>query len=385
MSTLESPLALLLDLRAGVYSIHPDLHRLPAMQLFCTLRAVNHELLAASKKRMEEFLRFMSVVPKGGELPPAHKALAMMQTELHLMRYVQQHACSDDRIVAGSWALKRLLQQHNAEGNWAPADMDVMTRGVQETDAVIVDSKAYWFNLGYTVRCERYDVRRTDYYTGEGRADDHNRLRQLIRAWVEENAGDMQYARLIGELGRVVDNLPPQLLGARPWRIPTVQGGNDNGRPCFVPYKLTVTRPHGTSHCINVIPYVYVNGDLPRVPGTLTGRMTAFLNAFLAPPMESIVESFDILQCAVWCRMNENKNGYTFGGPGMTAILQSLEVGGIGPILPLQLTNCAFATSTKAYDDEPVGPATDEQMKIIVERQMKRIAKYMSRGFRFAE
>ena len=51
-------------------------------------------------------------------------------------------------------------------------------------------------------------------------------------------------------------------------------------------------------------------------------------------------------------------------------------------ILPLQLTNCAFATSTKAYEDEPAGPATDEQMKIIVERQMKRLAKYMSRGFR---
>ncbi len=372
MASLESPLVHLLDLRAGVYSIHPDLHRLPAMQLICTLRAVNHELLAASKKRMEEFLRFMSVVPKGGELPPAHKALTMMQTELHLMRYIQMHACSDDRIVAGSWALKRLLQQHNAEGNWAPADIDVMTRGVQETDAVIVDSKAYWFNLGYTVQCERYDVRATDYYTGEGRADDHNRLRQLIRAWVDQNAGDMQYARLIGELGRVVDNLPPQLLGARPWRIPTFEVGND-GQPFFVPYKLTVTRPQGTSHCINVIPYVCVPVFLPRT-----------LEAALAmAPIESIVDSFDILQCAVWCRMNENKNGYTFGGPGMEAVTQSLE-GGARPILPLQLTNCAFATSTKAHHDEQAGPATDEQMQIVVDRQMKRLAKYMSRGFRFA-
>ena len=277
------------------------------------------------------------------------------------MRYIQMHACSDDRIVAGA---RQASAAADAEGNWAPADIDVMTRGVQETDAVIVDSKAYWFNLGYTVQCERYDVRATDYYTGEGRADDHNRLRQLIRAWVDQNAGDMQYARLIGELGRVVDMPPRRRASVADPHLRAVE--SERWAAVLRPVQADRHAAQGTSHCINVIPYVCVPVFLPRTLEAASGDGAHREHRRLIRQ-----------QCAVWCRMNENKNGRR---PARST--QSLEGG--ARILPLQLTNCAFATSTKAHHDEQAGPATDEQMQIVVDRQMKRLAKYMSRGFPYA-
>jgi hypothetical protein len=107
-------------------------------------------------------------------------------------------------------------------------------------------------------------------------------------------------------------------------------------------------------------------------------------------PIETVVESFDILQCAVVCRLNKDLNGYDLGGPGATAIKQSIQRG-MWPRMKL-LTACVFGKVT----DLPFDPLQTQNAELgelelrraldcAVTRQMERIWKYLTRGFRFED
>lgn len=324
------------------------------------------------------------------------------------MRYIQLHASGEHRVVAGSWALHRLLSGENTEVTWLPGDLDVLVRGRREAHVVIEQTKAYWSRLGCTVETAIPEKENNGYTLGPIPqvvpfgyllADcpafpnvlpaGATVLQGCIRRWLDVHRADPAYAPLLHQLELAAEHLPaePDECG---WLVEAVGSVENVTTVDDVTAKIIVTSPnaHRTTHKINIISYVKV---LPSTRPTDAERAEAE-----RAPIESVVDSFDMVQCAVWCRMNENLNGYRFGGAGEAAIKSGLR---LGPIPPLVLAPCVFAKATNLEDANfggPWRPASDALgddlvpilydrscMEALIDFQMQRIVKYLRRSFRF--
>jgi len=400
----EQLLDQLLDPRSEFYTKHPEL---PPLTIMCKLRVCKW-LRDFAWNSVEECLIILNLHRKGAPLPPPgslarSKMFAKMQVEMQLMRFIKAFASSENRIVAGSFPLHRLLLQNGADGEWKHGDIDLMTRGVAEADQAIDDTKAYWQALGYTVDARFPVTTEGSDYAFAGLEWVHERsqsrewhvqisrdeLQDRISTWTHEKRDDPKYAPLMGELNKTAEALPAGPL-ARPWLI--ARRTRDNGVVYCSTIKITVTKPGrlGASHVINIIPYIKVRAKVKR-PAAATAQYKALKaqarEEAITAPITSIVDSFDILACAVYIRMNANGNGYEFGGAGVAPIMASLNNG--NPDLPLALTPCVFgratdlpkslAASIHTTDSE----AMERAVRAAVCRQMERIAKYLERGFVF--
>ena len=322
------------------------------------------------------------------------------------MRYIQLHASGEHRVVAGSWALHRLLSGENAEVTWLPGDLDVLVRGRGEAKLAIEQTMAYWSRLGYTVETAAPEERNsyTQYEvipSGHLLADrpaflsvlptgyDATVLQGCMRRWLDVHRADPAYAPLLHQLDLAAEHLPakPDECG---WLVEAIGAVERVMTVDDVTAKIVVTSPnaHKTTHKINIISYVKV---LPSMRPTDAERAMAE-----RAPIESVVDSFDMVQCAVWCRMNADLNSYRFGGAGEAVIKSGLR---LGPIPPLVLAPCVFAKATNLCDacfGGPWRPATDvlgdqpvpilydrSCMEALINFQMQRIVKYLRRGFRF--
>ena len=305
------------------------------------------------------------------------------------MRYIQLHASGEHRVVAGSWALHRLLTSENAEVTWLPGDLDVLVRGRGEAKLAIEQTKAYWSSLGYKVDAcvsENNSYSQPGMLGHAGLESDTTlpagwnveTLQGCIRHWLDVHRAEPAYAPLLDQLELAPERLPAETAVCS-WLV-EAQGGREHMTTKII---VTSPKPHGTAHDINIIAYAKV------IPSRRT--RTTLVEAGRAP-IESIVDSFDILQCTVWCRMNSDLNGYRFGGAGEVAIKSGL---GLGPMPPLELTPCVFSKATNllegvvrhggvpgshshtfVYDQEGV--------EALIDYQMRRIVKYLHRGFRFS-
>ena len=304
------------------------------------------------------------------------------------MRYIQLHASGEHRVVAGSWALHRLLSGENAEVTWLPGDLDVLVRGRGEAKLAIEQTKAYWSSLGYKVdACVSEDNSYAqpgmlghaglESDTGLPAGWNVETLQGCIRHWLDVHGAEPAYAPLLDQLELAPERLPAETAVCS-WLV-EAQGGSEHMTTKII---VTSPKPHGTAHDINIIAYAKV------IPSRRT--RTTLVEAGRAP-IESIVDSFDILQCAVWCRMNSDLNGYRFGGAGEVAIKSGLA---LGPMPPLELTPCIFSKATNLidgvvrHDGVPGGSHTfvydPEGVKALIDYQMRRIVKYLQRGFRFS-
>ena len=300
------------------------------------------------------------------------------------MRYIQLHASGEHRVVAGSWALHRLLSGENAEVTWLPGDLDVLVRGRGEAKLTIEQTKAYWSSLGYKVDAcvsEDNSYAQPGMLAHAGLECDEilpagwnvETLQGCIRHWLDVHGEESAYAPLLHQLELAPERLPAETAVCS-WLVEAMGARGSE----HVTTKIIVTspKPHGTAHKINIIAYVKA---IPSTTLVEAGRA----------PIESVVDSFDILQCAVWCRMNSDLNGYRFGGAGEVAIKSGL---GLGLMPPLELTPCVFAKATNLIEgvrhDGVPGSHTfvydQEGVEALIDFQMRRIVKYLHRGFRFS-
>lgn len=200
----------LLDPRSDFYAMHPELK---PMELFCLLRVASKELNALAWKAVQECWDKMGLHRMGSTLPPGSTCLSLMQVELDLLRYIQRFTCSDDRVVAGSFPLYRLLQELGAAGQWKPGDIDVMTRGVEEADRAKADTVDFFAKQGYMVEVKQQVATESGYafaglewshemgqgqewHMQVGRAE----LQGAIRSWLDEKRDDLFYAPIMRQL-----------------------------------------------------------------------------------------------------------------------------------------------------------------------------------------
>ena len=423
------------------YPFAADSHR--TILLLCSLRATCNELRASVLLCVREFLFMLGLLHRDAPLPAPRQALSLVQvtiapaapspapiappnaltpapqppsppalrsrshprpharhsppqTELHLMRYIQLHASSEHRVVAGSWALHRLLTSENAEVAWLPGDLDVLVRGRGEAKRATEQTKAYWSSLGYKVDAcvsEDNSYAQPGMLGHDGLEDDTTlpagwnveTLQGCIRHWLDVHGAEPAYAPLLHQLELAPDRLPAEPVVCS-WLVEAMGAGGEH-----VTTKIVVTspKPHGTAHKINIIAYAKViPSSRPSVPPVTDATLVEARQG--RAPIESVVDSFDILQCAVWCRMNSDLNGYRFGGAGEAAIKSGL---GLGSMPPLELTPCVFAKATNIiegvvrHDGVPGSHMfiyDQEGVKVLIDFQMRRIVKYLHRGFRFS-
>ena len=327
----------------------------------------------------------------------------MIRLEHHLMEFIG--ACiiarSDDtdRVVAGGVGVCRLLQAAHPEQHlpWRDGDVDIFVRAVDGSqdpynyaDGVLTDIRAFFDLRGYKVEVERStDQEGMEYseYGGSmlplsaypnampGAEFTDGELLQTIDWWlVEVAACEAQFATVtasgrtvLQELQRVPLHMP---ASRRPRRWFICQGGSTTMR---VTINHTIV-PELPPRLLNII----AMRPLTRADGGESELC-----------MPDVAEDFDIAPCGVRI---EGVQGGVFRFSGDPDAVTEARAGR----RTLRLTSVAFEALLPrllgiAYWEHPNPNSVDAERRryhalhFSVNRQMRRIAKYLKRGFMWPE
>lgn len=317
----------------------------------------------------------------------------LIQAELNLMAYFAGLHPST-AIVAGGFALNRLLQQHSTQRPcWKDGDIDVFIRctprdttprtvagvphrqDLEYLESIELQTEQFFEARGYSVDIKWIEGLRshvgypTPLYTrfkagyplrAEGFQFTTDELEGAIALWIDGHAGDPEVTPLLPELSRVVEHLPPVRRG-REWVV--ASGGTAQI------YCKVSSASLGVTHELNLIGMTMSFGEW---------------SAEDMPLMRSVAHDFDLAHCGVCldvkrCLGVGVEYEYTFGGESRAlhdashgSRCMRLSRFAFEPILP-------YALSSEQVFNTAQGRR--QALELSVDRQMKRIAKYLRRGF----
>jgi hypothetical protein len=325
-------------------------------QTMLALRATCKSLRDQAETILRRFAKHLGV-----DAVNMRKLLCALQFELQMMDYIDQVASSPDRIAAGSWALLRLLRSLNGNGDWEANDLDVFVRGTVEFDKAIKETKSFFGGLGYHVS-EIHSDMADDYHIDGDSAYDIVRIQtELDKILSRRRRRDRrlldgpfepQFVKMVGAL--------PMALCQRDWTVVGRLAQHPSYRTLPMIQKMMVASSarHSKSITINFI----ANVSNPTSPDDR---------------IESLVEQFDLKQCAISIGMDERRDRFRFGGSGVDFVRTMVQAGE----LKMELTPYSFTSVKHANGASTSNEAS--QMRTSVERQMERVVKYLERGFRF--
>ena len=319
--------------------------------------------------------------------------------EHHLMEFINIHVapkegCVNDRIVAGGYGLNRLLRSAHPEQHapWDDGDVDIFVHATDASlneyeyvDGVLTDIADYFGSHGYDVKVDtNIDSDGLEYseYGGSmlplsayphampGTEFGDDELLMTINSWLEEVApSESRFATraasgrtVLEELQRVQTQMP-HVRRPRRWTI--CQGGAATKRVVVSQTKQPELPP--------VVLNVIAMRPLPRA-GTDERKLS----------MSDVASDFDIASCGV------EGGAFHFGGDP-TAVAEAAA-----GRRTLRLTSAAFEALMPRllpiqHWQHP-GPDSAEAerrryhaLRFSVDRQMRRIAKYLLRGFAWPE
>ena len=269
------------------------LEELLTIEEILTMRLCCHELARLSNGHLVRCIHLMSI---RDDLSVGYgRPWRELQQELRLMRFVQLCDSVPHCVVAGSFALHRKMRQ-SVPLSWEPNDMDIWVRP-QSVKRLVDMTRAYWQDLGCNFQkessCHKYYVV-SHFDVIDGWNDmDPERISSAIVSWAARHNNDpffqMHTASLI-QLAEKVSSCGRR----RPWSIRhshCYKVKSTSGRWEFSLNIICVTsgQPQCWDPNTNPLPIGMANWEAAEkypIPPD-------------APTIRSVIDSFDILPCAI--------------------------------------------------------------------------------------